>query len=137
MRRRSRPMTVTAGHAPAGRTAPALPPAGGSGIAEAPRLAEGVELLGEYQDSGYSQPPFPWWAASWPWTAGCSPPTGWAGAPAGAARPGGPADRAWPVRDLRRVPRVRARGRLPLRRRAARGDRCRHLPDLAVVLHQR
>jgi len=50
-------MTVTAGHAPAGRTAPALPPAGGSGIAEAPRLAEGVELLGEYQDSGYSQPP--------------------------------------------------------------------------------
>ena len=35
------------------------------------------------------------------------------------------------------VPRVRARGRLPLRRRAARRDRRGHLPGLARVLHQR
>ena len=49
-------MTVTAGHATSGPAAPA-PPAGGSGPAGAPRLAEGVELLGEYKDSGYSQPP--------------------------------------------------------------------------------
>ena len=28
-----------------------------AGTAAAPRLADGVELLGEYQDSGYSQPP--------------------------------------------------------------------------------
>src|SRR5215472_1978256 len=39
------------------RTAPVLPPAGASGTATAPRLAAGVELLGEYQGSGYSQPP--------------------------------------------------------------------------------
>ena len=50
-------MTVAAGHVSAGRTAPALPPADAPGPAEVPRLAEGVELLGEYQDSGYSQPP--------------------------------------------------------------------------------
>ena len=56
---------------------------------------------------------------------------------AGAARPGGPARGGRPDRDLGRVPRVRARDRLPLRRRAARPDRRRHLPDLAVVLHQR
>ena len=46
-------MTVAAGHV----TAPVRPPAGESGPAEPPRLADGVELLGEYQDSGYSQPP--------------------------------------------------------------------------------
>jgi len=39
------------------RTAPVLPPAGASGTTTAPRLAAGVELLGEYQGSGYSQPP--------------------------------------------------------------------------------
>ena len=50
-------MTAVAGHVITGRTAPALPPADASGPAEVPRLAEGVELLGEYQDSGYSQPP--------------------------------------------------------------------------------
>jgi putative peptide zinc metalloprotease protein len=43
---------VTAGH-----TAPGLPPAGAPGPAGPPRLAEGTELLGEYKDSGYSQPP--------------------------------------------------------------------------------
>ncbi len=50
-------MTAVAGHMTAGHTAPALPPAGASRPAEVPRLAEGVELLGEYKDSGYSQPP--------------------------------------------------------------------------------
>jgi putative peptide zinc metalloprotease protein len=38
------------------RTEPALSAPGTSGPAEAPRLADGVELLGEYKDSGYSQP---------------------------------------------------------------------------------
>jgi putative peptide zinc metalloprotease protein len=47
-------MTVAARPVTTGRTAPALPPAGS---APAPRLADRVELLGEYQDSGYSQPP--------------------------------------------------------------------------------
>ena len=56
---------------------------------------------------------------------------------AGAARPGGPADRARSHRRIRRFPRVRARGRLPLWRRAARRDRRRHLPGLALLLHQR
>ncbi len=37
--------------------APALPPADAPVPAWPPRLAEGVELLGEYKDSGYSQPP--------------------------------------------------------------------------------
>jgi len=50
-------MTVAAGPATTGRTAPTLPPAETSEPAPAPRLADGVELLGEYRDSGYSQPP--------------------------------------------------------------------------------
>jgi putative peptide zinc metalloprotease protein len=50
-------MTVAAGPVTTGRTAPAAPAAGAAGPAEPPRLASGVELLGEYQDSGYSQPP--------------------------------------------------------------------------------
>ena len=50
-------MTAVAGHVITGRTAPALPPADAPGLAGPPRLAEGVELLGEYQGSGYSQPP--------------------------------------------------------------------------------
>jgi len=50
-------MTVTAGRVPDERTAPAPAPAGLPGAALAPRLAAGVELLGEYQNSGYSQPP--------------------------------------------------------------------------------
>ena len=50
-------MTAVAGHVITERTAPALPQAGAPGLAGPPRLAEGVELLGEYQDSGYSQPP--------------------------------------------------------------------------------
>ena len=50
-------MTVAAGHVSTERTAPVSPPAHTSGPAGVPRLADGVELLGEYQDSGYSQPP--------------------------------------------------------------------------------
>ena len=50
-------MTVVAEHVTAGRAAPALPPADAPGPVQVPRLAEGVELLGEYKDSGYAQPP--------------------------------------------------------------------------------
>jgi putative peptide zinc metalloprotease protein len=53
-------MTVIAGQAgqvTTGRTALASPPAATPGPAGPPRLADGVELLGEYRDSGYSQPP--------------------------------------------------------------------------------
>jgi putative peptide zinc metalloprotease protein len=50
-------VTVVAGHVITGSTAPALSPADAPGLAGLPRLAEGVELLGEYQGSGYSQPP--------------------------------------------------------------------------------
>jgi putative peptide zinc metalloprotease protein len=51
-------MTVAAGPVPAGGTALApLPAASTPGPAEAPRLAGGAELLGEYKNSGYRQPP--------------------------------------------------------------------------------
>jgi putative peptide zinc metalloprotease protein len=56
-------VTVATGHASSGRTAPVLPPApavsaaGAPGLDDSPRLAEGVELLGEYQGSGYRQAP--------------------------------------------------------------------------------
>jgi putative peptide zinc metalloprotease protein len=51
-------MTVAAGPVPAGGTALAPPPAASApGPAAAPRLADGVELLGEYKGSGYRQPP--------------------------------------------------------------------------------
>ena len=50
-------MTTIAGHVATMPAAPALPPADAPGSVEVPRLADGVELLGEYQDSGYSQPP--------------------------------------------------------------------------------
>jgi len=51
-------VTVTEGHATTGHAAaPVSLPAGPSGRTAAPRLADGVELWGEYQDSGYSQPP--------------------------------------------------------------------------------
>jgi putative peptide zinc metalloprotease protein len=50
-------MTVAAGLVPAGGTALATPAASAPGPAAAPRLADGVELLGEYKDSGYRQPP--------------------------------------------------------------------------------
>jgi putative peptide zinc metalloprotease protein len=50
-------MTAAAGHATTERAEPILPPRGTSGVAPAPRLADGVELLGEYQGSGYAQPP--------------------------------------------------------------------------------
>src|SRR5437773_4876676 len=57
MRERSGPVTAVAGHVTAGRTVPALPPTDALGLVQIPRLADGVELLGEYKDSGYSQPP--------------------------------------------------------------------------------
>ena len=50
-------MTAIAGHVTAGRPAPVLPPADAPGPGQVPRLADGVELLGEYQGSGYAQPP--------------------------------------------------------------------------------
>ena len=50
-------MTVTAAQATAGRTAPGSPPLTTPRPTEPPRLAGGVELLGEYRDSGYSRPP--------------------------------------------------------------------------------
>jgi len=50
-------MTVAAGHTPAQTSAPGRPPAATPGPGLAPRLADGVELLGEYRNSGYRQPP--------------------------------------------------------------------------------
>ena len=50
-------MTVTAGNVTNGHAGSAWPPAGMPGTAGVPRLADGVELLGEYRDSGYSQAP--------------------------------------------------------------------------------
>jgi putative peptide zinc metalloprotease protein len=50
-------VTVIAGHVTAGRSAPFSPPVDAPGPVQVPRLADGVELLGEYQGSGYSQPP--------------------------------------------------------------------------------
>jgi len=50
-------VTAVAEYVTTGRTAPAVPPADAPGPAWPARLAEGVELLGAYKDSGYSQPP--------------------------------------------------------------------------------
>ena len=50
-------MTVAAGHLTTEPAPSTPPPDGGLETAEAPRLADGVELLGEYKNSGYSQPP--------------------------------------------------------------------------------
>ena len=50
-------MTAVAGHVIATHAAPALLSADAPGAVQVPRLAEGVELLGEYKGSGYSQPP--------------------------------------------------------------------------------
>ena len=50
-------MAVTAAQLDIRRTAPGLSPAGAYEPAGVPRLADGIELLGEYQGSGYSQPP--------------------------------------------------------------------------------
>jgi putative peptide zinc metalloprotease protein len=50
-------VTTVAEHVTAGRTTPVVSPADVPGPAWPPLLAVGVELLGEYKDSGYSQPP--------------------------------------------------------------------------------
>lgn len=50
-------MTTAAGQLTTGRAAPGGCPAGPARPGDPPRLADGVELLGEYRDSGYSQPP--------------------------------------------------------------------------------
>jgi putative peptide zinc metalloprotease protein len=50
-------VTAVAGHVTAGQQAPVLPPADAPGVGQVPQLADGVELLGEYQGSGYAQPP--------------------------------------------------------------------------------
>jgi putative peptide zinc metalloprotease protein len=50
-------MAVTAQAVTTGGTGLTLLPADSSGPGGTPRLADGVELLGEYKDSGYSQPP--------------------------------------------------------------------------------
>jgi putative peptide zinc metalloprotease protein len=50
-------MTAVAGHVTSGPSSPALLQAGAHGPGGVPRLTDGVELLGEYKDSGYSQPP--------------------------------------------------------------------------------
>jgi len=51
-------MTVAAeGRDPPGARHPSCLRRGAPGPVEVPRLADGVELLGEYKDSGYSQPP--------------------------------------------------------------------------------
>ena len=50
-------MTVAAGLVNSERPAPAPSPANADQPVGVPRLADGVELLGEYKGSGYSQPP--------------------------------------------------------------------------------
>jgi putative peptide zinc metalloprotease protein len=50
-------VTAVAGHVTTGRTPPAAPGADAARPAWPPRLADGVELLGAYKDSAYSQPP--------------------------------------------------------------------------------
>ena len=50
-------MTIATGHEPAERTPAAPSPAEAAQPAAVARLADGVELLGEYQNSGYRQPP--------------------------------------------------------------------------------
>jgi putative peptide zinc metalloprotease protein len=50
-------MTAATGHVSTEYSEPVLAPHGAPGGPPVPRLADGVELLGEYQDSGYAQPP--------------------------------------------------------------------------------
>jgi len=50
-------MAAVAGYVTSRPASPALLQAGAPGPGGVPRLADGVELLGEYKDSGFSQPP--------------------------------------------------------------------------------
>jgi putative peptide zinc metalloprotease protein len=50
-------MTTATGHVTAQYTEPVRSRPGAPGASRVPRLADGVELLGEYQGSGYTQPP--------------------------------------------------------------------------------
>lgn len=50
-------MTVVAGHVITGFTAPAPPPGGCARASRAAPAGRRVELLGEYQGSGYRRPP--------------------------------------------------------------------------------
>jgi putative peptide zinc metalloprotease protein len=50
-------VTAVAGDVTTGLPAPALSPADAPGPVQVPQLADGVEMLGEYQGSGYSQAP--------------------------------------------------------------------------------
>jgi hypothetical protein len=50
-------MTAATGPVTTEHSGPVLSPHGAPGASPVPRLADGVELLGEYKDSGYVQPP--------------------------------------------------------------------------------
>ena len=50
-------MTLAPGHLHTGGDTPGLLPGQVPGSPQLPRLADGVELLGAYQDSGYRDPP--------------------------------------------------------------------------------
>ena len=50
-------MTLAPGHLHTGGDTPGLLPGQVPGSLRLPRLADGVELLGAYQDSGYRDPP--------------------------------------------------------------------------------
>jgi hypothetical protein len=50
-------MTAATGPVITEHSGPVLSPHGAPGASPVPRLADGVELLGEYQGSGYAQPP--------------------------------------------------------------------------------
>src|ERR1700750_3384855 len=50
-------MTLAPGHLDNGRTVTSPRPVRGPGSSHPRRLADGIELLGTYQDSGYDRPP--------------------------------------------------------------------------------
>ena len=50
-------MTLAPGHLDTGGNLTSPPPGRVPGSSQPPRLADGIELLGIYQDSGYDRPP--------------------------------------------------------------------------------